>query len=95
MNNNEILNFNGSDIKIKDILEKPTKEILIALYIETQDLKKSNDRVCDKVNGIDKKIDNQWSKIGKNNSAISRISGILCVLIPIILGIIGYIAYTR
>ena len=95
MNHNDKLNFNGEDIKIKDIFKKPTKEILIGLYIKTQDLKKSNDKVCDKVNGIDLKIDNQWAKIGKNSVAISWIKGVLFVSLPLISALIGYLAYTR
>ena len=95
MNNKDKLDFNGSNIKIEDIFKKPTKEILIGLYIKTQDLEKSTDRVCEKVNDIDKKIDNQWKNIGKNKIAISWIKGVLFISLPLISAIIGYIAYTK
>jgi len=95
MNNNDIFNFNGSEIKIEDILKKPTKIILLGLYVETQDLKKSTKRVCGKIDAFDKKIDNQWAKISKNSTIIGYLKGILVFLIPATLGIIGYLAYTR
>ena len=95
MNHNDILNFNGEEIKIEDIFKKPTKEILIGLYIETHDLKKSTKSVCGKIDGIDKKIDNQWKKISDNKSAIQWIKGVLFISLPLISAIIGYLAYTR
>jgi len=85
MNNGDILNFNGSDIKIEDIFKKPTKEILIGLYIKTQDLEKSTERVCGKIDGINTKIDNQWAKIGKNQSAINWVKGVISILSLIVL----------
>jgi len=85
MNNNEILNFNGSDIKIEDILKKPTKIILLGLYIKTHDLEKSTKRVCGKIDAFDKKIDNQWAKIGKNKNAIGWVKGVLSILSLIVL----------
>ena len=102
MNNTDKIDFNGNKIKIEDILKEKNKVILLNLYVKTHDLEITTNNICGKIDevkvGLDdcrEKMGIQWAKIGKNSTAISRLKGILVPLIPIILGIIGYIAYTR
>ena len=92
MNNNDLINFNGTEITIEDLHKEPSKKILIGLYIKTHDLESSIKSVCKKIDGINIEINNQWAKIGKNGKSIGYIKGILFVIVPIILSIIGYLA---
>ena len=92
MNNNQLIDFNGEKLKIEDILKEKNKVILLNLYIKTHDLEKTIKSVCGKVDGINTKIDNQWKNIGRNKSMIGYIKGVLFVIIPVILGIVSYLA---
>jgi len=95
MNHNDIIEFDGKDITVEDILKKQNKVILLQLYIKTQTLDSRSEGMCKKIDGINTKIDNQWKNIGKNKIAISWIRGVLFVSLPLISALIGYLAYTR
>jgi len=92
MKNNKKIDFNGSKLKVEDILKQTNKTILLNLYIKTHDLEKTIKSICGKVDGINTKIDNQWKNIGRNKSTIGYIKGVLFVIIPVLLGIVSYLA---
>jgi len=95
MNHNDKINFNGKKITIENLLKKPSKEILIGLYIKTHDLESSTKSVCKKIDTINAEIGNQWKNIGKNKTAVGWIKGVLFVIIPVILYIVYNMAITR
>lgn len=94
MDNNQLINFNGKNIKIEDILKKSNKAILIGLYIKTHDLESTTSGLCEKIEKINKANNKQWAKISKNGKSIGWLKGVLSILVLLVVGIISYLALT-
>jgi len=92
---NKKIDFNGSKLKVEDILKQTNKTILLNLYIKTHDLEKICKSVCGKIDKINTGINNQWKNIGKNKTAIGYIKGVISILSVLVVAMIGYLAYTR
>lgn len=73
MNHKDLIEFDGKEISIEDLLNKEPNEVLVGLYIKVLTL-------SEKVKDVPKQLFN-------NSRAISWIKGGLAVLTAIIIGV--------